>query len=309
MTRRAAPGIATGMTARPPSPALVFGAAVLGIAVFSSMDAVMKVLVIQLGAFTTLFWRTLAGILFTGVIYLPTRKGWPSKATMRVHLIRGAVSSVMAVTFFWGLARVPMAQAIALAFIAPLLALFGAALVLKERIPPRAIIASLIAFAGVGVIMLGQASAAPDPDRFRGTVAILISAVCYAYNIILMRQQALVAGPSEVAFFQSVIVGVIFVCAAPFFASVPAAEHVPGILLAAALATVSLLILAWAYARGEANYLAPTEYTGFVWASLWGWVVFREPVATYTLIGAAMIIAGCLIAARKRSVENVEAAF
>jgi len=296
------------MSRTAPSPALVFGAAVLGIAIFSSMDAVMKVLVLQLGAFTTLFWRTLAGILFTGAIYLPTRKTWPSRSTMRVHLIRGAVSAVMAVTFFWGLAKVPMAQAIALAFIAPLLALFGAAFVLKEHIPKQAIIASLVAFGGVGVIMLGQAATAPDPDRFRGTIAILISAICYAYNIVLMRQQALVAGPSEVAFFQSVIVGAIFAVVAPFVVQVPDLHHVPAILLAAALATLSLLILAWAYARGEANYLAPTEYTGFVWASLWGWVVFHEPIASYTLIGAAMIITGCLIAARKRTVENVEAA-
>ncbi|MDB5677818.1 DMT family transporter [Sphingomonas bacterium] len=297
------------MTRRPTSQALVFAVAVIGIAIFSSMDAVMKGLVLQLGAFTTLFWRTLAGIVFTGLIYFPTRRGWPSRAVMRVHLIRGSVSAVMAVTFFWGLARVPMAQAIALAFIAPLLALFGAAFVLKERIPPSAILASLVAFGGVGVIMLGQASAAPDPDRFRGTVAVLISAVCYAYNIVLMRQQAMVAGPSEVAFFQSIIVGVIFACFAPFIAHVPDTHHIPAILLAAALATVSLLILAWAYARGEANYLAPTEYTGFIWAALWGWVVFHEPVAPYTLAGAALIITGCLIAARRRSVENVEAAF
>jgi S-adenosylmethionine uptake transporter len=297
------------MTRPPPSQALVFAVAVIGIAIFSSMDAVMKGLVLQLGAFTTLFWRTLAGIAFTGLIYFPTRKGWPSRAVMRVHLIRGSVSAVMAVTFFWGLARVPMAQAIALAFIAPLLALFGAAFVLKERIPPRAILASLIAFGGVGAIMLGQAKAAPDPDRFRGTIAVLISAVCYAYNIVLMRQQALIAGPREVAFFQSVIVGVIFACFAPFIAQVPSVEHVPAIVLAAALATVSLLILAWAYARGEANYLAPTEYTGFIWAALWGWVVFHEPVAPYTLAGAALIITGCLIAARRRGVESVEAAF
>ena len=297
------------MTRRAPSQALVFAAAVAGIAIFSSMDAVMKGLTLQIGAFTTLFWRTLAGIVFTGLIYLPRRRNWPSRTVMRVHLIRGSVGAVMAVTFFWGLAKIPMAQAIALAFIAPLLALFGAAFVLGERIPPRAIIASLIAFGGVGVIMLGQASAAPNHERFVGTVAVLLSAVCYAYNIVLMRQQAMVAGPSEVAFFQSVIVGAIFACFAPFFAAVPDVHHAPAIVLAAALATVSLLILAWAYARGEANYLAPTEYTGFIWAALWGWVVFHEPVAPYTLAGAAMIIAGCLVAARRRDVENVEAAF
>src|SRR3569623_3347622 len=154
---------------RAPSPALVFAAAVAGIAIFSSMDAVMKGLVLQLGAIDTLFWRTLAGVEQTGAIYLPRRKGWPTRPAMRVHVIRGAVSAVMAVTFFWGLARVPMAQAIALAFIAPLLALFGAAFLLKESIPRRAIVASLFAFAGVGEIMLGQAAAAPTPARFSGT--------------------------------------------------------------------------------------------------------------------------------------------
>jgi S-adenosylmethionine uptake transporter len=180
---------------------------------------------------------------------------------------------------------------------------------LKEHISRRAIIASLVAFAGVGVIMLGQADSAPSPDRFRGTVAVLFSAVCYAYNIVLMRQQALVAGPQEVAFFQSVIVLVILACGAPFLAHVPDLRHAPAIVGAAVLATASLLLLAWAYARGEANYLAPTEYTAFIWASLWGWVVFGERIALYTLAGAALIIAGCLIAARRRSIENVEAAF
>lgn len=292
-----------------PSPASVFAVAVLGIAVFSTMDAVMKGLVLAIGAYDTLLWRTAAGVVLTGAVYLPRRPVWPQRATMRVHLIRGVVSAVMAVTFFWGLARVPMAQAIALAFIAPLLALFGAGLLLKERIPPRAILASLVAFAGVAVIMLGQASAAPTPDRFHGMVAILISAVCYAYNIVLMRQQALVAGPSEVAFWQSVIVGAVLLLGAPFLAHLPDARHAPMIVFAAVLATVSLMLLAWAYARGEASYLAPTEYTGFIWAALWGWVVFREPIAAYTLIGAAMIIAGCLVAVRRRDVENVEAAF
>ncbi|MEO5866714.1 MAG: DMT family transporter [Sphingomonas sp.] len=287
---------------------LPFAIAVLGIAVFSSMDAVMKGLVLQIGAYDTMLWRAAAGVVLTGVLYLPRRAGWPSAATMRVHLIRGGVSAVMAVTFFWGLARVPMAQAIALAFIAPLLALFGAAFLLKESIQRRAVVASLVAFAGVGVIMLGQAAAAPSPDRFRGTVAVLFSAVCYAYNIVLMRQQALIAGPSEVAFFQSVIVCAILLCFAPFFAHLPDARHAPAIVLAAVLATVSLLLLAWAYARGEANYLAPTEYTGFVWAALWGWVVFGEQVAIYTLAGAALIIAGCLIGARRRGMETVEIA-
>ena len=43
------------------------------------------------------------------------------------------------------------------------------------------------------------------------------------------------------------------------------------------------LLFAWAYARGEASYLAVTEYSAFLWASALGWLVFREPVSPYTL--------------------------
>ena len=102
----------------------------------------------------------------------------------------------------------------------------------------------------MGVILTGQARAEMGPEAFHGTLAVLVSAICYAYNIVLMRQQAQVAGPIEIAFFQSLIVSVLFALALPFFGAVPALVHLPAIIGSAALATVSLLLLSWAYARG-----------------------------------------------------------
>jgi S-adenosylmethionine uptake transporter len=292
-----------------PNALAAFAVATLGIAVFSAMDAVVKGLSLALGAYNALLWRSFAGVAISGVLFVATRTAWPARPVMRVHLIRGSVSAVMAIAFFWGLARVPMAQAVALAFIAPLIALFLAAVLLKEHVGRTAIIASLLAIAGVGVILTGQARAEMGPEAFHGTLAILVSAVCYAYNIILMRQQALVAGPIEIAFFQSLIVSALFTLALPFFGAVPALVHLPAIIAAAALATVSLLLLSWAYARGQASYLAPTEYTSFLWAALFGFLVFGETVSPFTLAGAALIITGCVIAARGRGqVSDVEAA-
>ena len=46
--------------------------------------------------------------------------------------------------------------------------------------------------------------------------------------------------------------------------------------------------------------LATTEYTGFLWATLWGWVVFGERVSVFTVVGAALIVGGCILAARRR---------
>jgi S-adenosylmethionine uptake transporter len=292
--------------ARPAAPIAAFAVAGLGIFVFSGMDAVMKGLVIAMGVYTTMFWRSLAGAALSGALYAVTNSPWPSRAAMRLHVIRGLVSVVMALTFFWGLARVPMAQAIALAFIAPIIALFLAAAILKERVPRGSVIACVMAAGGVGLVLTGQARAELGQEALAGTVAVLVSAVCYAFNIILMRAQAQVAKPIEVAFWQSLTVSTCLLVAAPWFANLPDPDHVPMILLAAVLATVSLLALGWAYQHGEASYLAPTEYTSFVWAAILGWVVFGESLSSWTLAGAASIVAGCFIAARRAPV--IEAA-
>ena len=61
-----------------------------------------------------------------------------------------------------------------------------------------------------------------------------------------------------------------------------------------------VLLFAFAYARGEASYLAVTEYSGFIWAAILGWLIFAEPVSPYTLLGASMIVAGCIFAARDK---------
>ena len=45
--------------------------------------------------------------------------------------------------------------------------------------------------------------------------------------------------------------------------------------------------------------LGPVEYTAFIWAALFGWLVFAEAVTLATLAGTALIVAGCLVAARQ----------
>ena len=66
------------------------------------------------------------------------------------------------------------------------------------------------------------------------------------------------------------------------------------------------MLFAWGYARGPASYLAATEYSGFLWASVLGWLIFRERVSLYTLAGAIMIVGGCLVAARGKVPEPPE---
>lgn len=288
--------------------AVPFTVAMLGIASYSMMDAVMKGLAIQLGAYNAMLWRTVIALAIAASLFIWRRNRWPGRSVIRLHVWRGIVMSAMAFLFFYGLIYLPLAEAIGLSFIAPLIALYLAAALLSEKIGGKAIFASLIGFAGALVVVAGKLGGEYSDDVGKGIGAILLSAMLYAYNLILQRQQALVAEPVEIAFFQSSTVVCVYLLFAPALAVVPATNLIPELALAGVLGIISMLLMSWAYARAQTNILIPVEYTAFIWAALFGWLVFGERVTLTTVTGTALIVVGCLIAARQQPdhVDHVE---
>jgi S-adenosylmethionine uptake transporter len=272
------------------------------------MDAMMKGLSIELGVYNAMLWRTSIALLMASALFVLARKSWPAMSAIRVHVWRGVVTSVMAFLFFWGLIYIPLAEAIALSFIAPLIALYLAAVLLKETIGSKAIWASAIGLMGAAVIVAGKLGGDYDDSVGKGIAAILVSALLYAYNLILQRQQALIADPIEIAFFQNATVVLIYCCLAPLLAVVPAMSMVPELVATAFLGIISTLMLSWAYARAEAKVLIPVEYTAFVWAAILGWLLFAEQLSWQTLLGTGLIVMACLVASKQNNgrVEHVE---
>ena len=291
-------------TPRHLSPALALAVAAGGIGLFSIMDAFMKSLVLAIGVYNALLWRTLLSTAIGGAAWHIGGGRRIGARALRLHLVRGTLTTAMALLFFWGLARVPMAQAIALTYIAPLLALLLGAWLLGERVGARVVAASFAALAGVAVILAGQTRLALGPEALAGAGAILASAILYAANLIVARLQSQAAGPREIAFVQSAVIALLLLCAAPWLAVPPASAMWWKIVIAALLATASLFLLGWAYAHAEAGFLATTEYTSFVYAAVLGWLCFGERVAPTTLAGAGVIVAACLYAAQRRTVSQ-----
>ena len=287
------------------SPVIPIAVATLGICTYAAMDALMKGLAIELGVYNAMLWRTSIALLIATVLFVGQGIHRPPVSSIRLHIRRGAITAVMACLFFWGLIYVPLAEAIGLSFIAPLIALYLAAVLLGERIGRQAVWASLIGFAGALVILGGKLGGDYAANVVLGMAAILASAVLYAYNLILQRQQAVVAKPIEIAFFQNATVVALYWIFAPFWAVVPTTAVLPELLGAALLGVFSMAMLSWAYARAEARVLIPVEYSAFIWAALLGWVMFAEAVTLATLVGTALIVVGCLVAARQQP-ERVE---
>ncbi|RUW22072.1 DMT family transporter [Mesorhizobium sp. M4B.F.Ca.ET.215.01.1.1] len=283
----------------------------LAIFLLSGMDAAMKTLVIAVGVYNTVLWRSFLATAVAGAAWSAGSRSLPTIAVLRLHALRAVVVGIVLISFFWGLGRLPLAEAVGLSFVAPLIALFLAALLLAERVRREAIWASMAGIAGVAIIVSGQfGQASYSHDALLGTAAVLVSTVFYGYNLILARQQAQVAKPIEIMFFQSLAVAIILGLAAPWLAiALPASLW----LLLAGVTALSLagqFLMSWSYARAEAQYLIPTEYSAFIWAIAFGWFFFDEAVTWTTLAGACLIVAGCLIAARAnpKLAEPIEAA-
>lgn len=285
-----------------PRPLLPLAMTVAGIAIFSAMDAVMKGAAIAAGVYTAVFLRNAFGAAMMAPVWLAAGRPLAGHAALRVHVQRAVVTSGMALLFFYGITVLPLAEAIAISFIAPLIALYFAVLLLGERIQPSAVVASLLGIAGVVVIGAGRMhSEAFSEQAISGIVAVLVSAVLYALNLVLQRKQALLSSPVEIALVQNLFMAMILATAAPWWLTSPTWPTLGQIALAALLACLALLVLSWAYARAEAQALVPIEYTGFLWAMLFGWWLYDEAVGLATILGAALIVVGCWIAMRRQN--------
>lgn len=277
--------------------------AALAVASLSLMDAFMKSAALAVGALTAAWLRSL---LATGIalpLWLARGGSWPRREVLLLHLQRSTVATFMALTFFYALTKLPIAEAIAISFVAPLIALYLARIMLGETIRQQAILASILGFAGTLVIIAGKIGQADfDRDTALGLVAILSSAMLYAYSFILIRRQSQVAGPAEIATFHSGVSVLILGLAIPFLFEMPETAVLRDLGAAAVLTVIGAMGLAWAYARAEAQVLVPLEYSGFLWASLFGWLFFAEPLTMPTTIGTAIIITSCWVATRKRRV-------
>ncbi len=279
---------------------LPIAAAAAGVGLLSLMDAFMKEAALATGAYTATVLRSLFGAALIAPIWLWRKHGWPTRAVFKLHLERGIISAFMALSFFFALTKLPLAEAIAISFIAPLIALYLARVFLGEIIHPNAILASLIGFAGTLVIVGGRIGQGEmDQDALLGLTALLFSALLYAYNFIVIRRQSQLAGPIEIATFHSGVAGGVLLLFAPFLGTVPVAESFLPLAAAAALTVAGAMAMAWAYARAEAQVLVPFEYSGFLWASVFGWAFFREAVTLTTLAGTLLIVGGCWMATRK----------
>lgn len=281
---------------------LPLAATFAAVGLLALMDAFMKGAALAAGVYSATLLRAALSCALAAPIWLAHGGRWPGAKALKLHAMRGAVSAIMALTFFYAITKLPIAEAIAISFVAPLIALYLAAIILKETVQRKAVYASLLGFAGTVVIVAGRLGEAQGgTETLLGLAAILFSAMLYALNFIIIRLQSQAAGPAEVATFHGGVSALVLAVAAPWLLEWPTTGALLDISGAALLTVMGAMLLAWAYAREEAQALVPVEYSGFLWAVLFGWMFFGEQVTVATLMGTGLIVIGSFLAIGRKT--------
>lgn len=272
--------------------------AVLGIALLTGMDAVVKAQMQEQPFLQALFMRFAMGGLCALVVLAVVRPALPTRASLIGNTIRIPVVVMTAGSFFYSLSVLPLAEALTLSFLAPVFVALLGAILLKERLDRRIFEALAFGIAGMLVMvwprLQGEVSGAG-----LGVAAALFSAVTYAFNLVLLRRIAMQEHPAVIVAFQNC--GPALCLAVPaWLVAVPmSARDLAAYLAAGVLGVAGHLFLTSAFARAQASRLAPLEYTALVWASLLGFLVFGEVPLWTTYAGAVLIVGGAIAVSRR----------
>ena len=272
--------------------------AALGVLSGCLIDVCIKYLAADINVIVLTVWRFIFGGLFALGFFLALKRPWPRWEAWRFHTLRGAIHLTAALTFFYGLTQLGLAEATVIGFTAALMIAPIARILLGERFGAITVAAAIIGFAGAALTLSGQTGGAPeDGNRLIGTIAVLISALTYATSVVLLRMRAQIEDALTILMLANVLPALIGL---PFLIAidpVPAVNYLPIFALLGFFGMSIWWLFTLAYARAPAQRLAPLEYTALIWSALFGWLFFGEVPGWQLYAGAVIIIAACLMVA------------
>lgn len=283
---RAAP-LVTGRAPRRPDN--LRGLALMGLAffVFAASDAQAKLLTGMFHPMQVVWTRQLG--LLAGVLVLLALKGPAILKTGRpgMQVLRGTLAVISSSAFIIALRYVPLADAVAVSFVAPFMVTVLGALVLGEKVGPRRWTAVAIGFAGTLIVIR------PGLGVIHPAVMLVVgAATAFALRQILSRVLAGTDRTATTVAYTALVSVVLLSLPLPFFWRTPAAGGELALLIGmAACGALGELLVIRALETAEAIVLAPVHYSLILWGTFYGWLVFGQLPDRWTWLGAAIIVA------------------
>ena len=217
----------------------------------------------------------------------------------KLHFMRGATVLGSSLFFITGLAFLPIAEASATGFVAPLFVTALSIVFLNERVGLRRWIATGVGLLGV-IIILRPGTSAFHPAAFFP----LVSALCWACTLIMTRMLSGTERAITTMTYSSIAGFCILSLLVPFVWVTPTWQAVAFGVFIGIASTAGQWIVVLAFRYANASVLAPFSYTQLLWVSILGFLVFGEVPDVWTVVGAGFIVASGLYTAHRERVRR-----
>ena len=293
-----------------------------GVSVFSFHDAIVKGLSGVYPFHQIVFIRSVVALPVLLLIALAEGRGHLTLHRPRLHLLRGIVMYVAFTAYYLGLARLQMAETVALTFSAPLFIAALSVPVLGERVERRSWAAIGVGFLGVLILVRPGTGLADIAAAFP-----VMAALAYALSALFARRLGTTESGGAMALSATVVYilasGIMGLSLAGFepppgaHVSVrfllnpwawPSAADLGRMAGCGVLAALGFFFLGQGYRLAQASLVAPFEYVALPWSALWGYLFFGALPDATMIIGAAIVVGSGLYTLQRAGVRKVSGA-
>jgi len=262
-----------------------------GVLILCIMDAMIKWLSADYPIAQIVFFRASIGLIPTLVmLYRPP--GLEALRTRRVgaHFLRGLAGVVGTFGFFWAFAVMPLADAYAIGFAAPMFITALSVPILGEKVGARRWLAVLVGFAGV-LIMIRPGGGGTFGSG--GAIALLATAA-YALSMVLMRLYSRTETNASMIFYATIVIVLVAGVQMPFVWVTPTWADAGLLAVLGLLGGIGAIMMAQAYRVATPSIVVPFEYTGMIWGVALGYMVWGDVPDLWIWVGSAIVVASGL---------------
>ena len=256
-------------------------------------DILMRLLGERLPSMEIAFFRfsLAAFMLFPIMLY----KGLTSFKTSRpvLHILRGILGFGAVAYWCYGVGKAPLAVVSTIALTVPLFVLPMASIFLREKVGWQRTLATLTGFGGILFILypdISQLDRVSTDILGSGVLALIAASILFAVSDILNKFMVAKESQLTLLFYFALVTSMAGVWPA-YKVWVTPIGHEVGLLFALAMGgNLILYCLLKAFSAVDVSALAPYRYVELIFASLFGFLLFKEIPGFYGFMGAAIIV-------------------
>jgi len=277
---------ATNAGQRPLQSGLGIAYMAAGMFLFSAVDTMGKFLTGTLHPIQIVWSRQMGLVLGVAILFALRGPGLLRTRHPGLQIARGAVAAGSATIFIFAISYVPLADAVAVSFVAPFIVTVLGALVLREQVGVRRWSAVIIGFlATLVIIRPGMGAIHP------AVMLVLVAALLFALRQILSRMLSSSDRTGTTVAYTALVSIAILTVPLPFVWQWPASGLEISLLAGmAVLAALAETLVIKALEVAQAVVVAPLQYTLLIWSTFYGWLVFAQLPDLWTWIGALIIV-------------------